>query len=145
MLSNTKDAEDIVQDMFFSIWDNRERIHIQENVSGYLFAMAKNRTLNHIRKEAVYRIALEEYEKKMLEYMEEEPFEPFEFKKELIDCINRLPNRSKEILLLHKVKGVKQKEISEKLNISIQTIKNHVWLSLQKLRTCLEEKGVYTS
>ena len=143
MLSNINDVEDIVQDIFLSVWDNRKKINIQENIAGYLYTMAKNRTLNHIRKEASYRIALEEYEKKMLEYIEENAFESFEFKSALIDCINRLPDRNKEILLLHRVKSLKQKEISEKLNISIQTIKNHIWISLQKLRTCLEKKGMH--
>ena len=40
------------------------------------------------------------------------------------------------------VKGLKQKEISEKLSISVKTIKNQIWMSLQKLKECLEMKEV---
>jgi DNA-binding NarL/FixJ family response regulator len=61
----------------------------------------------------------------------------------LYDCINRLPARSREILLLDRIKGLKQKEIAEKLNISLQTVKNGIWMSLQKLRRRLELKGVF--
>jgi len=46
------------------------------------------------------------------------------------------------VLLLHRVKGLKQKEISEKLSISVKTIKNQIWMSLQKLKECLEMKEV---
>jgi len=40
------------------------------------------------------------------------------------------------------VEGMKQKEISDKLDISVKTIKQHIWLSLQKLRTCIELKNI---
>ena len=60
----------------------------------------------------------------------------------LYDCIDHLPDRSREVLLLHRVKGLKQKEISEKLSISVKTIKNQIWMSLQKLKECLEMKEV---
>ena len=64
------------------------------------------------------------------------------FRIALYDCIDHLPDRSREVLLLHRVKGLKQKEISEKLSISVKTIKNLIWMSLQKLKECLEMKEV---
>ena len=110
LLMDRNDAEDVVQELFLNLWKNRERIEIKENVSGYLYRMAKHLALN-------FRIAL-------------------------YDCIDHLPDRSREVLLLHRVKGLKQKEISEKLSISVKTIKNQIWMSLQKLKECLEMKEV---
>ncbi|MDR1402140.1 MAG: RNA polymerase sigma-70 factor, partial [Tannerellaceae bacterium] len=71
ILLNKDDAEDIIQELFLYIWDNRKKIDIQENVSGYLYKMSKNLTLNHIRKNATYRVALEKQKKLSPEYIEE--------------------------------------------------------------------------
>ena len=43
------DAEDVVQELFLNLWKNRGRIEIKENVSGYLYRMAKHLALNFIR------------------------------------------------------------------------------------------------
>ena len=60
----------------------------------------------------------------------------------LYDCIDRLPKRSREVLLLERIEGMKQKDIAEKLDISIKTVKQHDWLSLQKLKECLDIKKI---
>ncbi|MDR2765667.1 MAG: RNA polymerase sigma-70 factor [Tannerella sp.] len=135
------DAEDIVQELFLHLWHHRKNIEITGSVSGYLYKMAKNRTLNHIRKETSYKMLLERLE--TTPYDEEEhPMEAYEFRTALYDCMNRLPARSREILLLDRMKGLKQKEIAERLSISLKTVKNQIWMSLQKLKLCLEHKGI---
>ena len=56
--------------------------------------------------------------------------------------MNRLPKRSKEVLVASRVKGMKQQEIADTLSISVKTIKNMLWISLRKLKECLAEKQV---
>lgn len=141
MLMDKEDAEDVVQELFLTLWNNRKKIEINENVSGYLYRMAKNMALNHIRSETNYRSVLENREEP-LSYYEENQLESEEFRIALNDCINRLPDRCKEVLLLHRVKGLKQKEIADQLSISVKTIKNQIHSSLQRLKKCLELKGV---
>ena len=141
LMLDADDAEDVVQELFLTLWNNRKKIEIGENVSGYLYRMAKNLVLNHIRTETNYRSVLESREEP-LSYYEENPLESEEFRLALNDCINRLPGRCKEVLLLHRVKGLKQKEIADQLSISVKTIKNQIWSSLQRLKRCLELKGV---
>lgn len=141
MLMDKEDAEDVVQELFLTLWNNRKKIEINENVSGYLYRMAKNMALNHIRSETNYRSVLENREEP-LSYYEENQLESEEFRIALNDCINHLPDRCKEVLLLHRVKGLKQKEIADQLSISVKTIKNQIHSSLQRLKKCLELKGV---
>ncbi|MDR1603055.1 MAG: RNA polymerase sigma-70 factor [Tannerella sp.] len=135
------DTEDIVQELFLHLWSHRRKIEISGRVSSYLYRMAKNMTLNHIRKETGYRMLLERMEASP-PYEEDLTMETREFRSALHECMNRLPARSKQILLLDRINGLKQKDIAEKLHISIQTVKNQIWISLQKLRRCLELKGV---
>lgn len=140
-LENREDSEDIIQDLFLSLWSGRKKIEVNENVSGYLFKMAKNMSLNHLRAAKNYRMLLEK-QNHVPDYYEEDQLESDEFRIALYDCIERLPERSREVFILHRVKGLKQKEISEKLSISVKTIKNQIWMSLQKLKKCLEIKGL---
>lgn len=140
-LMNKDDTEDIVQDLFLSLWKNRGKIEIRENVSGYLYRMAKHLALNHLRSEAHVDHFTEIEDQISLAY-EDTQLEAKEFRVALYCCIDELPDRCKEIFLLHRMQGLKQKEISEKLDISVKTIKNQIWLSLQKLRRCLEIKGI---
>ena len=139
ILQDKNDTEDMVQEVFLNLWYHRQKIAIKENVSGYLYQMAKNLALNHIRSKAHLNNLTNSEDQLTLSY-EETPLETKEFRIALYDCINRLPRRSREVLLLHRIKGLKQKEISEKLDISVKTIKNQIWMSLQKLKKCLELK-----
>ena len=141
LLPDKDDTKDVVQELFLTIWKNREKIEINENVSAYLYRMAKHLTLNYLRTTDRYSSLPDNPEQSGLSY-EETPLETEEFRVALFDCIDRLPDRSREVLLLHRVKGLKQKEISEKLDISVKTIKNQIYVSLQKLKKCLELKEV---
>ncbi len=139
LLMDKNDTEDVVQELFLNIWKNRERIEIKENVGGYLYKMAKHLALNHLRSKDYFNNLSETQDQ--LSY-EDNRVESEEFRIALYGCIDHLPDRCKEVLLLHRIKGLKQKEISEKLDISVKTIKNQIWTSLQKLRRCLELKGI---
>lgn len=141
LLGEKEDAEDVVQELFLTLWNNRKKIAIVEDVSGYLYKMARNLALNHIRTQTNYKTILDNQEEQ-LPYYEENSLETEEFRMALYDCINLLPGRCKEVLLLHRVKGLKQKEIADQLSISVKTIKNQIWASLQRLKKCLEVKGI---
>ena len=140
LIQNKEDAEDIVQELFLLLWKNRKIIEIHENVRYYLFRMAKNLTLNYIKKQKMQTIPLDEGSVKNY-FQEEELLETDEFRISLFDCIDQLPDRSKEVFLLHRINGLKQKEIAEKLSISIQTIKNQIYNSVTRLKKCLVIKG----
>jgi RNA polymerase sigma-70 factor (ECF subfamily) len=140
LITNLDDTEDIVQELFLHLWYNRKKIEITGNTSSYLYKMAKNMTLNHIRKENNYKMRLEKQDIPL--YEEDHSLEADETRVALYDCMNRLPARSREILLLDRIKGLKQKEIAEKLSISVKTVKNQIWMSLKMLKTCLERKDV---
>lgn len=139
LLMDKNDAEDVVQELFLTLWKNRERIEIKENVSGYLYRATKHLALNHLRSKMHFNNLSESQDQ--LSY-EDNRVESEEFRIALYACIDRLPDRSREVLLLHRIKGMKQKEISERFEISVKTIKNQIWSSLQKLRRCLELKGI---
>ena len=139
LLMDKSDTEDVVQELFLNLWKSRKKIEIRENVAGYLYRMVKHLALNNLRSK-IYFNDLSEIQDQ-LSY-EDNWVESEEFRITLYDCIDHLPDRCKDVLLLHRIKGLKQQEISEKLDISVKTIKNQIWISLQKLKRCLELKGI---
>ena len=141
LIKDKDDSEDIAQELFFNLWKNRNTLEIQTSVSSYLYKTARNLTLNFIRDNLKYKTALD-YNDLQEPYFDTSTLELQEFRRELNDCINRLPQRNKEILLMHRVEKLKQKEISEKLDISVKTIKNQIWMALQRLKNCLSLKGI---
>ncbi|MDR3219710.1 MAG: RNA polymerase sigma-70 factor [Dysgonamonadaceae bacterium] len=140
IINDRYDTEDIVQDLFVKLWTNRKEIDLQTNISAYLFRTAKNKAINFIRDEANRKILLEKIGTEDESYLDGNFPDEDEYDEALLDCIRQLPPRCKEILLMHRVDGYKQKEIAEKLNISLQTIKNQTGAALRRLKNCLELK-----
>ncbi len=139
--NSVEDSEDIVQELFIKLWANRGKIEIRDTVAGYLFQAAKNMAINHIRSETSRKVAIGKLQQDYL-FTDIDDVEYEEFDMALQDCVDQLPARNKEILLMHRMQGYKQKEIAEKLQISVQTIKNQIGISLQRLKKCLEIKGL---
>ena len=136
---NNSDAEDIVQELFIKLWNNRKKSEVQTTVSGYLYQSVKNMALNHIRRETNRKNAIDKM-KYSGWHLNDAEIDNIKYSFALENCIDQLPERSKEVVLMQYLQGYKQKEIASKLNISVNTIKNLIWKSLQRIKICLELK-----
>jgi RNA polymerase sigma-70 factor (ECF subfamily) len=135
-------SEDIVQELFIRFWNGRQKIVINDSVFAYLFRASRNSALNYIRGKANRERTQQNitFQEAIIDrdFLEEEEFIGF-----LDACIEALPERSRQVFKLSRIDGLKQKEIAERLNISVKTIKNQIWKSLQYLKSCLELKDVF--
>jgi RNA polymerase sigma-70 factor (ECF subfamily) len=143
-----EDAENTVQDMFLFLWENREMLHTINNPDAYFFTLIKNRSIDFLRK----KIHEMDRNKKIQSSFESElklkldslnMFDTCGLSDENIEtilqeAIGSLPEKCREIFLLSRVDGLKYKEISEKLNISINTVENQMSIALRKLRVKLK-------
>ena len=141
IINNASDTEDIVQELFVKLWANRKKLEIQSSLSGYLFKTAKNMALNYIRNENNRKVIIDKLELQW-EFTTEKTLEDTEFINALKKCIEELPERCKNVLVLQHLDGYKQKEIADKLNITVKTVKNQMWIGMQRLKICLGSKGV---
>lgn len=132
-------SEEVIQELFIRLWIHRQNLDIKENISGYLYRSAKNATLNYLRAEQNRRKSTEKIPVPELsndEFMVEQT----EFGALLLQCIDQLPVRSKEVFLKSRFEGLKQKDIAKEQGTSVKTVKNQLWKSLQYLKKCLESK-----
>lgn len=143
ILKSTEETENLMQDVFLNLWENRQRVEKDEFVKSYIFTIAHNSAVSILRKksrESQYIEYLESLQDTNLGHCDLD-IEYSELSKKLDDIINELPQRQKEVYLLHKSDGLKYYEIAEKLNISINTIENHMSCALKTIRLKL---GNYT-
>ena len=143
ILKSREEAENIVQNVFLNLWQNREKAEKISSVKYYVFTIAYNSAISIIRKKARESQFIEYV--KTLQDMKEEPvdlqFEYKELDERVSAIINSLPVRQKEVYQLHRIGGLKYAEISERLNISINTIENHMSRALKTIR---EKLGNYS-
>ncbi|HET8752854.1 MAG TPA: RNA polymerase sigma-70 factor [Salinimicrobium sp.] len=131
-------AEDIVQGIFISLWNNRQKTIISTSLKSYLYKSCYNRYIDIYRQNKRTIKKLEEFRyAKLIELEEENAVIQNKKIEDLNNAIQELPPRCKEIFLLSKYEGLKYQEIADKLQISIKTVENQIGFAYAKLRNIL--------
>lgn len=146
-LLSFSDSENIVQDIFLRLWENRDQIPCSGSINAYLFTVVKNRcvdTLRTVKKERFCNLSgIEQQELNLklyaLEAFDENGFTLSELERIIQEAILSLPDRCREIFLLSRMEGLTYKEISERLEISTNTIEGQMSAALRKLRVALKD------
>jgi RNA polymerase sigma-70 factor (ECF subfamily) len=143
ILKSREDSENLMQDVFLNLWENRHKVEKNSSIKSYVFTITYNSSISIIRRKAK--------ESQFMEYLksqQEITVEPVNIELEYTELTNKLdkilqalPQRQKEIYLLHRVKGFKYSEIAESLNISVNTVENHMSRALKSIR---EKLGNYS-
>ena len=118
-------AEDLVQEAFVRFWTMREKITYSESIYGYLQRTVRNTCINQ----------------KVRERVEENDDALEELRKLLLDAIDRLPEKCREIFVLSCVEGLKYQEVADKLGVTINTVKTQVRFGYKKVRSDLNLPG----
>ncbi len=137
------EAEEIVQDVFLKIWLKRTTISNPSTFNAYIYTIAKNLIFNNLKKN-IYKKKYESYlysNYKAHQNDTENEVLYEETKKRIDSALRQLPKKRKEVFLLSRREGLKNKEIAEKLSISIKTVETHMSLSLKYLKEVLHNDG----
>jgi len=137
ILKNEAEVDDIVQEVFVKIWESRNKLEDYKLLNSYIFTIAYNNSIDLIRK----RISSNKY-LEHLKYSASINFTPTiisqieynELNNQVGMLIANLPDRQKQVYLLHREEGLTYPEIAEKLGISKNTVENHMVKALKYLR-----------
>jgi len=139
-------AEDLIEDCFLKIWLRRNEIIIQSSFRAYPFRFIHNRCLNYIEQNKSFtRFETDPptgYTVSDSDMYELDPHSELLFKeceKDINRAIESLPTQCKNIFMLNRFEGLKYREIAEKLNISITTVKTQMSRALLKLQQELKD------
>jgi RNA polymerase sigma-70 factor (family 1) len=136
MLKSYEDAENLVQEVFICLWINRQKIKKGSSLKYYLFTVAYHTSISFLRNKAKdnqFKRRLKVLQDKFQEPADSE-IEYKELNTRLTLIINKLPEKQKKVFLLHRREGLTYLEISEKLNISINTVETHMARALKSIK-----------
>lgn len=144
---SAEEAEEIVEDVFVKLWCNRYQVMSIDNLTVYLYVSVKNRSLNAVARRAnkLIKAPFDELEVEISE-LAPDPYKLLitaEMMKQMQKAVESLPPRCKMIFKLVREDGLKYKEVSEILNISVNTIDAQMAIATKKICTALETAGVY--
>ncbi len=132
-----EDTEDILMELFTSLWKNKDCVHI-DAIDPYLVKAAKNLSLKYIQKRQRHR----KFTRKFRERIQPDIPE-FELPDKLLETkeltttlehhIQSLPEKTKRIFLLNRDKGLTYGQIAAALNISEKTVEYHISKALRML------------
>lgn len=129
-------AEELVQELFLTLWQRRLTLDVKESVSTYLYVAARNRAFAYLRHERV----VEQHAALVVGRLDD-PASPADADLlailELQDAIEQLPTRCRRVFQLSRQHGMTNAEIAGFLDLSVKAVEAHLTRALRTLRQCV--------
>ena len=147
-----KVAEDIVQDVFLYVWENREKLYVSDGFHSYLFQSAYTRCLDYFKKnhlvEKCHSHTFEQYLEDCHDLLKDdnsiiEELSVKEFYCRLYELLEYLPEQRREVFILAYIKGLTTKEVAEQTRMPQRTVESHVYLALRFLKEHMHKGDFY--
>jgi len=138
-------AQDLVQDVFARVWEQRAALAIRGSVRGYLYAAVRNRALDLRRRDAAdeARLTLAGDDAPLgmgrASATAEQELERREIAARVAAALETLPPRAREAALLRWVDGLSRAEVAGVMGVAVGTVKNHLLLAATTVRTLLAD------
>lgn len=135
-------AEDIVQDLFVKLWENRNSLTISSSIKSYLFQSTRNQCLNYLKRGEVKK-KFEEYALHLHpnhdynDAIEEEELSYFIYK-----AVESLPPKCQEVFRLSRFEEKSNEEISREMGISSKTVNNQIGKAVKIIRQFLIDNEI---
>jgi RNA polymerase sigma factor (sigma-70 family) len=137
-----EDAKDIVSITFQKLYERRGKIDSMPGITRFLHLAVRTASIDLLRRKG--RVIETPHDPSGLQAVNDEIdvgfWESVTREKRVMDMVGGLPERSREVIVLFYLKGLKYREIGEHLNISPRTVENQLRFALDKLRTALVDK-----
>jgi RNA polymerase sigma-70 factor (ECF subfamily) len=143
IVKSAEAAEEITQEIFIKLWLCREMLDQVDNLDAYIYVIAWNKSLNHLRKAAYDVRLLNELKSFMTDEQNntEDRMAVKDYELLLNNAVNTLSPQRRQVYHLSRVEGLNHDEIAEKMHLSKQTVKNHLVEALKLIRSHLHSTG----
>jgi RNA polymerase sigma-70 factor (family 1) len=144
-IHDEEEVNDIVQDLFVTIWTKRKELNINNNVDVYLYLAIKNRIINFYKKKYLTEDKLKQFSKDASVKTDPDAENICSYKEvELIISreVDSMPDKMKQVFLLSRDEQLSSKKISEILSLSDQTVRNQISKAIKRIKITLEKYRV---
>jgi len=142
-LKSGEDAEDVIQEIFTQLWENRDKLNSQYSFNSYIFTITKNKVLNVIRKKVYENKYLDTVSAKqvLLDFTTDDQVDFKELLEISQEAIDALPPKRKQVYKMSRNEGMTYEEIATHLKISKKTVENQMSMALKTLRNYLKQNA----
>lgn len=133
-------SKDIVQDVFLKIWNTRHHAHEIENFNAFVYRMARNAALDHLKRASRESTIMSQISQISSEHTPDDPFEALkalEMKAKYENALQKLPKQQRLVYELRHLQGIEYAEIAKKLSLPVPTIRSHFRNALNTLKSHL--------
>lgn len=144
-----EEAENIVQDTFLVLWEQKNSFEQFQNIQAYLFRLTKNKCIDFLRhkimtqekKQGMLDAQKKEYEYNLfsIEQFDDSIFNTENINLILHEAIQSLPEKCRNIFILSRFEEMSHQQIAEKLNISTSTVNNQISFAMKNLKEKLKK------
>lgn len=137
----TDAAEEIVQELFYVIWRDRETLQVFRSLKAYLYGAVRNQSLQYLEHTNVrdrYKNNILSKENVIEASSPQEQLEYKELETLINHTLNKMPERRSKIFSMHRFEGRKYTEIAENLAVSVKTVEAEMTKALKTLREEIE-------
>ncbi|MNJ87401.1 putative RNA polymerase sigma factor FecI [compost metagenome] len=136
MIKSEDDAQEIIQELFIKLWQNRDTIDTIKSFQSYIFTIANNLVYNYFRKISHNQALINKLLLNAADhYLDgQELLENKEAAEIFRKAINQLPPQSKQVFQLCKIDGKSHKEVADLMGISMPTVNSHMTNAVRSIR-----------
>lgn len=143
---NKEAAKEIVQDTFLVLWSQRKYLEDNTCLITYLMVVGRNKCLNYLKSLQLDTIPIDDlneytvYQRSNAYVLEDDSLEILitkELSQAIAISLEKLPTQTKEIFMLSRYNGLKNKEIADQLGISTKSVEYHIKNALKQLKSDL--------
>ncbi len=147
-VSEPAEAENIVQEVFVNIYERKDLLAPDINLTVYLFSAIKNRCINYLTNKLRQRtVYASDYEQEYVDKLSLRTLEEFDahflgeesIERRLKEALAKLAARCRQVFVMSKIEGKKQKDIALELGISVNTVESQMAVAYRKLREELKD------
>lgn len=134
-------AEEIIQDLFYKIWRDRESLRIYSSLKNYLYGAVRNKSLQyheHKQVQEKHKQTVLTHENESSAYTPDKELEYKELETLVQRTLEKMPDRRRKIFRMHRFEKKKYAEIAHIFSISIKTVEAEMTKALQSLRKEIE-------
>ncbi len=137
-LGDIDSAQDVVQEVFTYLYENRENLLISESLKSFLYKSVGNRSLNILKHEAVKSRHHTAIKQDKPEADESDWVEYAELEARIHRLVDELPPECSRVFKMSRVEHLSNQEIADRLGISKRTVETHISKALRILRNALK-------
>ncbi|WP_332243930.1 RNA polymerase sigma-70 factor [Flavivirga spongiicola] len=141
-----EDAEEVVQDVFLKLWEQKSKFKTISNINGYMFSMTKNMCLDKLRHEKIKRKFIDNNLRVkagiQYDFIKDEAASLLlesELEQRIMKSIDLLPEKCRQVFIKSRMEGLKHQEIADELGISHRTVENHVSKAIKHMKLHLKD------